>query len=62
MLGADDLRVPVKQGREFYRGLKARNIITRWETNGFDLTNIILILDGGSIVDTVRCWWFKMPN
>ncbi|XP_052094741.1 acylamino-acid-releasing enzyme-like isoform X1 [Mytilus californianus] len=29
MLGADDLRVPVKQGREFYRGLKARNKLTR---------------------------------
>lgn len=29
MLGADDMRVPPKQGREYFRALKARNKITR---------------------------------
>lgn len=29
-LGEDDKRVPPKQGIEYYRGLKARNIPVRW--------------------------------
>jgi dipeptidyl aminopeptidase/acylaminoacyl peptidase len=31
MLGADDMRVPPKQGREYFRALKARNKITRYD-------------------------------